>query len=173
MESLVRANIHFLNQAERFLIQVSDQDYGSEVESFYRSTLGQHMRHSLDHYRALLSGLPEAKIDYDHRARLRLIEASTECAIAEVQAVRSKLEALLRCKPPVGLLVKMDCGGDCECDVDWQPSTLGRELQFLVSHTIHHFAMIGGICGCLGIEIENGFGMAPSTLRHREITNID
>lgn len=173
MESLIRANIHFLDQAERLLIQVLDQDYGCAVESFYGSTLGQHMRHCLDHYRALLAGLPEAKVDYDHRARVHEIEASTEFAISEVQAVRLKLEALLSSETPAKLLVKMDCGGDCECDDDWQPSTLGRELQFLVSHTIHHFAMIGGMCGCLGIKMESGFGMAPSTLRHRETANID
>ena len=58
----------------------------------------------------------------------------------------------------------MDCGGD---EIEWQPSTTGRELQFLVSHTVHHFAMIGGICRALEVEMEENFGVAPSTLRHR------
>ncbi|NIP97468.1 MAG: hypothetical protein GWO24_30170, partial [Akkermansiaceae bacterium] len=44
---------------------------------------------------------------------------------------------------------------------------LGRELQFLVSHTVHHFAMIGGICRALGVALEDDFGVAPSTIRHR------
>lgn len=173
MDSLIRANIHFLDQAERLLVQVLDQDYGCAVESFYGSTLGQHMRHCLDHYRALLAGLPDLRIDYDHRARVHEIEVSTERAIAEVKTVRAQLEALLSSETPVNLLVKMDCGGSCQGDEEWQPSTLGRELQFLVSHTIHHFAMIGGMCGCLGIEMEDGFGVAPSTLRHRETAPID
>ena len=173
MDSLIRANIHFLKQAERLLIEVHDRDYGCTVENFYGSTLGQHIRHCLDHYRALLAGLPEAKIDYDHRARVREIEASTDSAIIEITMVRSELAELLSSDPPVDLLVKMDCGGDDKCNEKWQPSTLGRELQFLVSHTIHHFAMIGGMCGCLGIEMEHGFGVAPSTLRHRETAAID
>lgn len=170
MEALIYANIHFLDQAERLLIQVLDQDYGCAVESFYGSTLGQHFRHCLDHYTALLAGLEESKIDYDQRARVRELEASTENAIVEVSRVRSELKALLEKETPVGLLVKMDCGGG---DQEWQPSTLGRELQFLVSHTVHHFAMIGGMCGCLGVQMEDGFGVAPSTLRHLEMANID
>lgn len=170
MEQLIRANVHFLDQAERLLVQVLDQDYGCAVESFYGSTLGQHFRHCLDHYTSLLAGLDKAKVDYDCRARQLDLEASTESAIQEVSRIRTELEALLKRETPVGLLVKMDCGGG---EVDWQPSTLGRELQFLVSHTVHHFAMIGGMCGCLGVQMEDGFGVAPSTLRHREKVTID
>jgi hypothetical protein len=78
--------------------------------------------------------------------------------------ITSAFNSLLEGEPPVGLLVKMDCGGD---EIEWQPSTTGRELQFLVSHTVHHFAMIGGICRALEVEMEENFGVAPSTLRHR------
>ena len=170
MEQLIRANIHFLDQAERLLIQVMDQDYGCAVESFYGSTLGQHFRHCLDHYSSLLTGLDCAKVDYDSRSRQREIELSTGSALEEVGCVRASLTGLLDREFPVGLLVKMDYGGEGE---DWQASTLGRELQFLVSHTVHHFAMIGGMCGCLGVEMEDGFGVAPSTSRHRERACID
>gem|GEM_PF-3780218 len=33
--------------------------------------------------------------------------------------------------------------------------------------------MIGGMCTCLGIKMEAGFGVAPSTLRHREMATIE
>lgn len=171
MEPLVKANIHFLDQAERLLIKVLDQDYGCAVESFYGSSLGQHMRHCLDHYRTFLVGLSQGKIDYDHRARSREVEVSTECALTEVCEIRNQLVGLLSSETPVGVMVKMDCGWSG--DDDWQLSTLGRELQFLVSHTVHHFAMISGMCGFLGVEMERGFGMAPSTLKHLETASMD
>lgn len=48
----------------------------------------------------------------------------------------------------------------------WHTSSVGRELQFLVNHTVHHFAMIRGICQRAGNELDPDFGMALSTLRH-------
>jgi len=170
MEHLIRSNIHFLGQAERLLSSFGDAEFCCEVEAFYGSTLGQHLRHCLDHYRSFLDGLALAKVDYDHRTRAEILECSTEAALAEVLRVKTELEALQEGEQPVGLLVKMDCGG---ADQEWQPSTIGRELQFLVSHTVHHFAMIGGMCKCLGLGLEEGFGVAPSTLRHREMQSIE
>jgi hypothetical protein len=43
---------------------------------------------------------------------------------------------------------------------------VGRELQYLLSHTIHHYAIIGSILRAQGVEPGPDFGVAPSTLRH-------
>jgi len=164
MQHLISANIHFLDQAERLVSGMSDQTYASPVDHFYHSTLGQHLRHCLDHYRSFLSGLGDAKIDYDSRGRSEELECATEFAICEITSIRNELRELSGDKVPVGVLVRLDCGTGGS---DYQPSTPGRELQFLVSHTIHHFAMMGGMCSSLQIPVESGFGVAPSTLRHR------
>jgi len=39
-------------------------------------------------------------------------------------------------------------------------------LQVLSSHTVHHFALIAMTLRLHGVEMEPGFGMAPSTLRY-------
>ena len=44
-------------------------------------------------------------------------------------------------------------------------STLSRELQFLVSHTVHHDALIAAAARALGVATEPDFGIAPSTLK--------
>lgn len=52
---------------------------------------------------------------------------------------------------------------------EWCGSTLHRELQFLVSHTVHHYALIVALLGRLSYELEPehaDFGIAPSTLAH-------
>ena len=36
-------------------------------------------------------------------------------------------------------------------------------------HTLHHFAMIRGLCSGHKITTPSSFGMAPSTLKHREL----
>jgi len=101
MEPLIRSNIHFLGQAERLLEKIGDADYCCGVETFYGSTLGQHLRHCLDHYRSMLDGLPDAKVDYDHRTRQAALETSTATAISEVRRTALELEALLADEPLV------------------------------------------------------------------------
>ncbi len=168
MNELIDANLHYLAQAERLLGQLEDSAFSCPSSTFYGSTVGGHLRHCLDHYDSFLNGLAETKIDYDQRMRLPALETETECATAKTREIRERLAQVTQNSPPVGLLVKMDCGAESSA---WQPSTFGRELQFLVSHTVHHFAMIGGICNEQGIKPENNFGVAPSTIRHRASTS--
>jgi len=46
-------------------------------------------------------------------------------------------------------------------------TSIKRELAFLLSHTIHHYAIVAIICRLQGLSVEDDFGIAPSTLRHR------
>ncbi len=166
MQHLISGNLHFLDQIERLLVKIDDQEYIQPVAHFYGSTVGQHVRHCLDHYLSFLDGLPEKKVDYNARARCADFELSTATAGAKIRDIREALTGLTELKSDVNILVELDCGSESAAP---QHSTLGRELQFLVSHTVHHFAMIGGMCSHLGITLEVGFGVAPSTLRHREV----
>ena len=168
MNNLFDANLHYLAQAEALLAQLDDELFGRPSASFYNSTIGGHLRHCLDHYDSFLNGLGDAKVDYDERMRLPALETETASSAAKTREICQRLREAATHSAPVGLLVKMDCGLEKS---DWQPSTLGRELQFLVSHTVHHFAMIGGICRELGIEPQAHFGVAPSTIRHQATTS--
>ncbi len=170
MEDLISANTHLLNQAERLLTVMADHDYADPVGILFGSTLGQHLRHCLDHYSSFLNGLSGASIDYDHRERVESLECSTGCALEEIGRLKAELEKAKSLDVTTRVSVKMDCGGG---DQERHTSTLGRELQFLVSHTVHHFAMINGMCRERGLSTEDGFGIAPSTLRHRQLANID
>lgn len=164
MKTLVLANLHFLSQAERLVAQLDDDLFSKPAEGFYRSTIGGHLRHCLDHYDSFSNGIAEGRVNYDHRMRLPALESETSKALAKIQEVSAVLKGLSEGSPATALLIKMDCGLSA---VTWQSSTVGRELQFLVSHTVHHFAMIGGICRELGVQLESEFGVAPSTIRHR------
>jgi len=58
--------------------------------------------------------------------------------------------------------------GACGGERGWVFSNLARELQFLASHTVHHYALIALTLTALGVPVDADFGMAPSTLRHAE-----
>jgi hypothetical protein len=59
----------------------------------------------------------------------------------------------------------MDAGGPGG-DEEWRHSTLGRELQVVASHTVHHFALIALLLERLSVPVAAGFGVAASTRRH-------
>ena len=61
----------------------------------------------------------------------------------------------------------MDTGSGDIPEDEWSGSTVRRELQFLLSHSIHHYALIATICHANGFPVPEGFGVAPSTLRYR------
>jgi hypothetical protein len=44
-----------------------------------------------------------------------------------------------------------------------EPITLVRELLFLSSHTVYHFALLAPHCRAAGIEPKPDFGKAPTT----------
>jgi uncharacterized damage-inducible protein DinB len=47
-------------------------------------------------------------------------------------------------------------------------TTLGRELAYTLSHTIHHNALIAAMVRTLGAWVPERFGYAPSTPQHQD-----
>jgi uncharacterized damage-inducible protein DinB len=47
-------------------------------------------------------------------------------------------------------------------------TTVGRELAFVLSHTVHHNALIAVMARTLGVPVPDLFGYAPSTIAHLE-----
>jgi hypothetical protein len=60
--------------------------------------------------------------------------------------------------------VKMNEGDDSS---PRSQSTIRRELQFLLSHTVHHYALIAIILKIQGFDCDEDFGVAPSTLKYQ------
>jgi hypothetical protein len=51
----------------------------------------------------------------------------------------------------------------------WYASSVAREIEFLHSHTVHHYAVIARLMPD-SVKL-NKFGVAPSTLRFRAAAN--
>ena len=47
-------------------------------------------------------------------------------------------------------------------------TTFVREVVFVLSHTVHHNALIGVMAKTLGVPLPPYFGYAPSTIAHLE-----
>jgi hypothetical protein len=167
---LIEDNQRCLHQGVELLHRCSDEDYVRKAGHCFNSSVGGHIRHIIDHYNCLFAGLAAvpARIDYDARGRDTIIEGHPATGIAALEKISSALGDLgdLGQDLHAEVLVKMDSGS--EYRDHWAPSTLQRELQFLLSHTIHHYALIATICTVGGLDVPAHFGVAPSTLRYRE-----
>ncbi|MEL6949663.1 MAG: DinB family protein [Pseudomonadota bacterium] len=124
--------------------------------------IGAHVRHVLDHYDALLQGIKTGVVNYDTRARCPETETDADTALDRIAFARHAIRALGDTPGDTPLSVCLDCGTGGTRPT---PSTLARELQFLVSHTVHHDALIAAAARTLGATMEDGFGVAPSTLK--------
>jgi uncharacterized damage-inducible protein DinB len=163
---VLEQNLFVLRQARDLLSRVDDETYRTP-DPVARASLGAHLRHCLDAYRCFLSGAEGGSVDYDRRDRDPRIEHDVAFADAVVRAIEEAL-------PPFGaeldreLLVRSDCETQEEGQEEgWTSSTVGRELRYLFSHTVHHFAILALVLRHRGIEPGEEFGVAPSTLAFR------
>ena len=163
---LALANVAYLEQGLVLLARIDDAAYTACSPPLYSSGVGGHFRHCLDHYQQLLTGLPEGRVDYDARSRDRRVEHDRSLAQQRGREIAAALAALDAGLEGKGLQTRMDCGDGQHRDARWERSTLGRELQFMVSHTTHHYALIALILRHQGIEPGPNFGVAASTLQH-------
>ncbi|MEE4300487.1 MAG: DinB family protein [Pseudomonadales bacterium] len=128
------------------------------------NTIGGHLRHALDHHEALLAALltaaPDACVDYAARRRGTRCEQDPCAAQARVQRLEAGFARLSTEDEARRLQVLRDDGRRHE-------TTAARELDFVASHTTHHLAIVALLAKLQGIEVPEGLGVAPSTLRHR------
>jgi len=133
---------------------------------FSDGSIGGHVRHCLDHARALADALASGEIDYDHRERGTPIETDLAAAGAEAARLLSAFTSLADhdADHPVRIAVIAQRGGPPIT----LGTTLGRELAFVLSHTIHHNAIVRAMALSLGANVPATLGYAPSTLTHMD-----
>jgi hypothetical protein len=166
-EYLVAVNIALLRQAQALLDRISDANYTASPEGLAPHKTGAHLRHILEFYECFLAGLAKGRIDYDARKRDLSLETSRRAAQTRIHSLIHRLatEPVLRVDSLVSVHIE-DCAGS-RLTEPLLASSVGRELQVLSSHSIHHFALMAITLRALGVHVDPDFGMAPSTLRYR------
>jgi len=162
-------NSNLLNQAIEMIVRLK-----SEADSSfnYAQAVGPHVRHIIEHYTALLDALvsTDGVVDYDARTRDQRIQSIPDVTLDKLYKLRNEMLELantvgdhsnlneeLRTRLKVGVL------GEQTVTL---VTTLGRELTFLSSHTVHHFATVSLYCKKAGVDLGHDFGKAPATVAH-------
>ncbi len=168
--SITQQNIYFLRQGLELISRVDPELYSRTGGiAGPRGSIGAHVRHCVDCYRCFLAGLDQGSVDYDARSRDPRVEIEPAAAASVIDSLIQRLEELEHSDVEAPLRVRVDAAAWRDSELGWGSSTLGRELQFLLSHTVHHYALIAMLMRSHGFEPEESFGVAPSTLSfHRE-----
>ena len=131
----------------------------------YAAPVGAHLRHVIEHYEALLFPAEAGSVDYDRRPRDRELERVPAVARARLEALQARLRPWA--ETPLDAPLQVRGLGGLAGDFEFAAaSSAGRELVFVASHAIHHFALLRAHCVQHGISINAQFGRAPATVAH-------
>jgi len=162
--AIVSANLALLEQGRELVARLPDSAFADGDAA--GKPVGPQFRHVLEHYSCFLAGIGTGRIDYDARQREAEIENDRAAATRRFQELSRQLSALggdFDLEAPTE--ARLECGIGAE-EQQWSGSTIRRELHFLLSHTIHHYALIGLLLRARGIDVGDDFGVAPSTLKY-------
>lgn len=143
------------------LIENLDDTFFTRCEKAEKSSVGTHFRHNLDFVTNFLHGLKTGKLDYNARERNLRVEQNRQYAISRFREAIIRLENLTPELLEKKILVRSETIENLWCE-----SSALREMEFLQSHTIHHYALIQTKLASFGFVVPKDFGVAPSTLEY-------
>lgn len=149
-----------LDQLMTVLLTIDPDAYVARPAPTVSGSVGEHVRHTLDHVSALLGAGSATVLSYDHRERGGQVECDQAAALRELLRLQAAL-ARLAGTADVPILVATRLTQEGEAAHSW--STRARELAFVISHTIHHCALMAVLLAVQGIPVPHRFGYAPST----------
>jgi uncharacterized damage-inducible protein DinB len=157
----ITALVRLLDQLKDVIEPLDDILYARPPAGRPSGSIGAHVRHCLDHVTAFLDGATAGALSYDRRGRGTRVESDRAAALARVDELTG---ALLDLDPgtldrPLRLEVQLNAAGT-GCSV---VSTVGRELAYVISHTVHHHATMAVLLAEAGAWLPERFGVAAAT----------
>lgn len=166
MKATIQGSLAVLNQAFILIQQLPEGDYSTPIAPL-NSSIGQHIRHVLDHYQHLQQWEPNHPLDYDQRKRGTDIETNPAAALKQISSLQEWLNHLLHIENQSMVLHSLIVNNPSPvaCATSFQ-----RELLFSASHAVHHYAIINIILKLKKIPVADSFGVAPATLQYQQQT---
>ena len=165
MSQLTQASSAILDQLINAIEQLRESEFTKSSETLGGSSIGQHLRHTLEFFICLEQGYDKGIINYDKRAHDKMIETDKEIALLAIDRIR---QFILKQAEDKSLILEV--GYDLRNDVNVSVTTnYFRELTYNIEHAVHHMAImkIGIREVAPHVTLSHDFGVAASTLRYR------
>lgn len=161
--------INILGQLENAITKVSSRDFVRPSTALGGSSIGQHIRHTLEFFVCLESGFDRGVVNYDNRAHDKLIEKDKTRALATLVGIRNFI--IINNSDNKSLILEGIYDQD-STEVYTIGTNFYRELAYNIEHAIHHMAMIKiGINEVASyVKLPAGFGVAASTIRYATVS---
>jgi hypothetical protein len=158
--------IQILDQLASLVNDIREKDFCQPSEALSQSTVGQHLRHTLEFFICFEKGFHTGLINYDKRAHDKLIESDKFLALSAIARITQFVSTVDGSKS-----LKLEVGYDLKNEVFITIETNAtRELVYNIEHAVHHMAImkIGIREVAPYITLASDFGVAASTVRYKE-----
>lgn len=161
---LINAARAIFEDGQFYLSRISHEAYQQPLDVYSGSSLGQHTRHWIEFFQCLIDQTIGGEVlCYDKRKRDLTLESIPEKAIETLNAMNRSLNDL----PSLDQLVlTSEISNGTKVQL---PTSVGRELWFVIEHAVHHLALIK-----IGLQalypdwrLPDHFGVATSTMQHQ------
>ena len=162
---LTLACSNILKQLTDLLHQIRDADFVRPATTLSNSTVGQHLRHTLEFFLCLETGFEDGVINYDKRSHDKLIETDKLVALSTIERIRLFVDSMQ--EKSLQLEVGYDVTRNNFVTIE---TTAMRELVYNIEHAVHHMAIMKiGVREIADyIQLASDFGIAASTIRYKE-----
>jgi len=164
-KNLKDACSNILSQLTDLVEQIRESDFVKPAETLSFSTIGQHLRHTLEFFLCFEQGFDKGLVNYDKRAHDKTIESDKYLALNAIRRISNFIRQLG--EKPLQLEVGYDLQKDSFVIID---TTALRELVYNIEHAVHHMAIMKiGIREIAPyVSLASDFGIAASTIRYKE-----
>jgi hypothetical protein len=163
--NLTQPCLNILTQLSDLTSELRENDFSKPSGTLNGSTLGQHLRHTLEFFICMEDGYNKGIINYDKRAHDKLIETDKVIALEVIDRIKAFVKNLEDNKP-----LSLEVGYDLERDEFLTVETnVIRELVYNIEHAVHHMAIMKiGIKDIAPyVKLPHDFGVAASTVRYK------
>lgn len=155
-----------LLQLKDIIEQLKPEHYSAPCATLNNSTLGQHIRHTIEFFLCLMDAKNQGKINYDERKHDEFIQTDEKLAMSVIDSLVDFLSNEID-----DFHIEHEANYELEeGQTVGMGSSFYRELSYNIEHAIHHMALIKiGIQQHFDyVQLPPHFGVASSTVRHQQ-----
>ena len=139
---------------------LNNETFTKPIPSLSNATIGEHTRHIIELYQAVLTAHDTGTLNYDARPRNKTIQENKIIAITTIDEIVNTIE-----KEDKKLIMEHSVSNV----ITRIETNYFREILYNLEHCIHHQALIKvGLLSFKDVLFAETFGVAPSTLEFRK-----